>query len=136
MPNALDGLSNMYALTAQINALKKQGISNNGAISKDTIDPQSVLLSFQQYLNQTLNNLLISSDQNNENSNDSLFSSLLSSTQQSINDLSNQAQQSQPSNKSGNISVSPYSGAVSYSEASKAQLNALIAQNSLNLNNF
>ena len=74
MSDYLDGLSNMYTLTAQINALKNQQTSTNSAAGQaSSIDPKEALYKLQLNFNEMLNGLISSSDEDKKDEEKSDF---------------------------------------------------------------
>jgi hypothetical protein len=98
MTTLSDGLSNVQALTAKINALKKNdGTAAADTSQKTTTDPNEALLTIQQDFNSMLNTLISSpDDEKDEEKNDSL-SSFLNDYRTTATDLSLQQKSGQVS---------------------------------------
>jgi len=89
-----DGLSNIYSLTAQINALKNaQNNSNlnsvNNANQASQVDPKTYAYEMEKSFSQMLDNLMFSSDEEKEkNNNNDIFSSIIDSQQKELDLIS------------------------------------------------
>jgi hypothetical protein len=80
----LDGLSNVEALTAQINALQKGQTNGTGTAGTSAADPDTFILRTQQNFNSMLTALMASPDSSNSSNNSTdAFSSFLSGSDQS-----------------------------------------------------
>jgi len=113
MSDYLDGLSNMYTLTAQINALKNQQTSTNSTTGQaSSIDPKEALYKLQLNFNEMLNGL-ISSDKDKEEEKSDFFD-FFTDYQTSVNQLNNQNNQSSQAQSTNNpaLNVNSYTGSI------------------------
>ena len=85
MASILNGMSDVYSLTAKINALKNQ---STGAAQSKT-DPNNAILELQQSFNEMLNNLLASSDDDKDNKKTDPFA-FITDYQKSLDELNAQ----------------------------------------------
>jgi len=84
MSNAFDGLSNIYSLTAKINAL-----SSTPTSSANSVDPKSYIYEMEKSFSQMLDNLMFSSDEEEKKSGADPFASLIESEQTELNQIIN-----------------------------------------------
>lgn len=86
MASWMDGLSGMYTLTSQINALKNQATSSGSSGTSTSLPtPEETILSFQQNFSKMLSSLFSSDDdQKKEEENSNPFSSFINTYQQTI----------------------------------------------------
>lgn len=108
MSGILDGLASANYITARIKALEEQktsGPTNNSLLETD---PKYALLTFQQTLNNMINSLLYSSDEDKEK--EDPFASWMK-YQNSISSINNPAMKSE-TNSSNNLDVNSYTGGI------------------------
>ena len=86
MSDTLDGLSNIYAIQAKLEALKsaKSSASSNTGNSQ-AVDPDTFLIQTQQNFNQMLNTLITSPDEEKQQSSSDYLSYLESDASSSLN---------------------------------------------------
>lgn len=129
MSSSLDGLSNIYSLTSQINSLKDQATNAKSTDSQsNSIDPNTALLNLQKNFNDMLNELVTSSDDEEKKKESSdIFSSLLNNDTYSVN---GQIYQTGTTSSGTGINVNSYTGSIN----NNSQADLLAAQYKLNLN--
>jgi len=90
MSDAFDGLSNIYSLTAKINALKsgQNNLSSTPTNSANSVDPKSVIYEMEKSFSQMLDHLMFSSEDENKNESDP-FAAIIESEQTQLNQLIN-----------------------------------------------
>ena len=130
MSTLSDGLSNVYALTAQINALKSgnKTPTTSAASQQTSPDPQTAILQMQQNFNDMLDSLITSPDDTRNKEKNDPLAAFLNEYQASLPGTNSQTTQS---NSTSNINVNSYTGSV---ETNQAALLAI--QNQLNLDNI
>ncbi|MFA6430851.1 MAG: hypothetical protein WCV91_00485 [Candidatus Margulisiibacteriota bacterium] len=132
-----DGLSNIYALTAKIIALKEQAKSGDNS-SASNIDPQESVLYLQQTFYEMLSKLTASSDEEDKNKDASDPFAFLSSSNQLSTDLSSQLNEAGSTTANNNgISIDPYTGTLNTTlSTNETQLDLLAKRSELNLTNL
>ena len=70
MSNYIQGLSDVYTITAKINALQQEQMAASTAESITGIDPQTYILEMEKDFSRMLNNLMFSGNDNDEDNND------------------------------------------------------------------
>lgn len=141
MTSIADGLTNIYALTNQINTLQAQAKNQAAATASSTKqtapDPQQIMLALQTNFNNMLMELVASPDNNNNtNSQSDPFSFLLNNNQTAAQIASTGTTANAAAGST--INVNPYTGSVANSNTSDLanQYNILSAQYNLDLSNF
>ncbi|MBI5078435.1 hypothetical protein HZB08_00225 [Candidatus Saganbacteria bacterium] len=110
MSSISDGLSSIYSLTAQINALKNQ--TDASAVNSGNIDPKVALLALQKNFNAMLNELSVSSDPDKDrNKEESDPFAFLTNYQTFINNLNNQSTQGSAASNAS-LNINSYTGSI------------------------
>lgn len=91
MSDAFDGLSNIYSLTAKINALKngQTNLTSTATGNTSSVDPKSYIYEMEKSFSQMLDNLMFSSDEDEKKNNADPFATLIESEQTKLNQLLN-----------------------------------------------
>jgi hypothetical protein len=93
MSDSFYGLSNIYSLTAQIDALKKAKNAGSSASSASQVDPKNYIYEMEKTFSQMLDNLMGPSDEEKEKeSSDDIFSSIMTSQQNQLDLLNSKNQ--------------------------------------------
>jgi|GEM_PF-3156609 hypothetical protein len=124
MNGIYDSLNNVYALTNQINALRKS--SSEASPGNSSVDPQAVIYQMQSNFNQMLMGLISSSNSEEEKKNSDPLADFINYQNSLLNYQMSQNQKA--------LKVNPYTGSVEVSEEN--QTTAPLVPYQLNLDNI
>jgi len=124
MNGIYDSLNNVYALTNQINALRKS--SSEASLINSSVDPQGVIYQMQSNFNQMLMGLISSSNSEEEKKNSDPLADFINYQNSLLNYQMSQNQKA--------LKVNPYTGSVEVSEEN--QTTAPLVPYQLNLDNI
>lgn len=135
MSSLMDGLSNIYSLTSQINSLKDQATRTKS--NTNGTDPENALLNLQQNFNEMLNSLIVSSDQDKDKDKEGSDPfAFLTDYQNSLYNLTNQTSQSNTTNNSS-LNINSYTGSIDDNPSQNTlPYDPLLTQYKLNLDNI
>jgi len=93
MSDSFYGLSNIYSLTAQIDALKKAKNAGSSSSPASQVDPKNYIYEMEKTFSQMLDNLMGPSDEEKEKESSSdIFSSIMTSQQNELDLLNSKNQ--------------------------------------------
>lgn len=131
MSSIYESLSNVYALTSQINTLRNQK-TNFVANQPKEVDPQAVIYEMQRNFNEMLLSLLSSSNEDKEKEKSDPFKSFFDYQNSLLN-------YQMTKNNTSSVNVNPYTGSVevgNLNQNGSDQLDLLWERYKPNLNNI